>query len=396
MKANNKKTSNCMQIFPPEIMEYTGESLWVSRNMRLQGIYIIAILLILLAAGLSPFIYIGLTSQSRGVIRSQDENNVLQPAVLARIKKIVLSEGLLVQRGDTLVWLDAGIIEEQIERLHNKIEENNAFVADINYLIQDKPQMLATPKYHAEHAELRAKLREQQITLTQAESQYYVSGRLYNKGVEARIDYEQNESKYRLEQQKLASIRNDYANTWQAERTRLELENRDLESQAIRLKKDKSQYFIIAPLSGNITQYTGAKEGNYVTVGQQLAQITSSGNLLAECYISPSDIGYIRQGQEVYFQLDAYDYHQWGLLQGQVAEIFTDVVSVDNQTFFRVRCKLAHDYLKLKNGYCGTIKKGMTLTGRFTLARRSIAQLLFDKVDDWMNPKLQISNGNNN
>jgi HlyD family secretion protein len=55
---------------------------------------------------------------------------------------------------------------------------------------------------------------------------------------------------------------------------------------------------------------------------------------------------------------------------------------------FRVRCQLNTPCLQLKNGYQGCIQKGMSLTGRFQLTRRSLWQLMFDKIDDWMNPKI--------
>jgi HlyD family secretion protein len=40
----------------------------------------------------------------------------------------------------------------------------------------------------------------------------------------------------------------------------------------------------------------------------------------------------------------------------------------------------------LKNGVEGKIIKGMTLTGNFFLVKRRIMDLLFDRVDDWINP----------
>lgn len=165
-----------------------------------------------------------------------------------------------------------------------------------------------------------------------------------------------------------------------------------MESQITRLEKDKTQYFILAPISGNIVQYAGVREGNFITAGQTLAQIASDNNLLVECYISPTDIGYIREGQDVNIQIDAFDYRQWGLLHGKVIEIVSDIINIENQPFFKVKCSINKNYMELKNGYKGSLKKGMTLTGRFTLTERSLANLLFDKVDNWMNPKI-INNG---
>ena len=110
-----------------------------------------------------------------------------------------------------------------------------------------------------------------------------------------------------------------------------------------------------------------------------------------ECYISPSDIGLVRKEQSVKFQIDAYNYNQWGLASGKVIDIDQNITMDRDNYFFKVRCLMDRDFLTLKNGYKGDISKGMTLTARFLIANRSIWQLLYDKVDNWLNPKFKNS-----
>ena len=74
--------------------------------------------------------------------------------------------------------------------------------------------------------------------------------------------------------------------------------------------------------------------------------------------------------------------------RGKVKEVLSDVVLIEQKPMFRVRCSLNNSSLQLKNGYQGNIQKGLTFTARFHLNRRSLWQLLFDKVDNWLNPKL--------
>jgi HlyD family secretion protein len=134
-------------------------------------------------------------------------------------------------------------------------------------------------------------------------------------------------------------------------------------------------------------QFAGVRASSFLTPGQPIAYISDDSYLQAECYVSPADIGYIRENQQVTFQLNAFNYNQWGLAHGSVKEISKDVIFTNGQPVFRVRCSLDTKYLQLKNGYKGHLKKGMTLTGRFYLTDRSLWQLLFDKVDNWINPK---------
>ncbi|WAC41492.1 HlyD family efflux transporter periplasmic adaptor subunit [Pedobacter sp. SL55] len=114
-------------------------------------------------------------------------------------------------------------------------------------------------------------------------------------------------------------------------------------------------------------------------------------SLIAFCYVKPSDIGLIKKGQRVRFQIDAFNYNQWGMLTGKVIDIAEDITQQNQTMYFKVKCKLDQQYLQLKNGYKGNIKKGMSLTANFTIAKRSLLQLLYDRVDDWMNPSI-ISN----
>ena len=75
-------------------------------------------------------------------------------------------------------------------------------------------------------------------------------------------------------------------------------------------------------------------------------------------------------------------------MKGKIESISTDIFTDSGQPYFKVRCKMDKQSLKLRNGYEGNLKKGMTLQARFVVARRSLFQLLYDKTDDWLNPNI--------
>lgn len=113
---------------------------------------------------------------------------------------------------------------------------------------------------------------------------------------------------------------------------------------------------------------------------------------MVECYVSPSDIGYLEEGNEVSYQIDAYNYNQWGLAKGRITDISNQPYQKDGSVYFLVKCELSEKSLKLKSGYEGKLKNGLTLTSRFHITRRSLFDLLFDKTDDWLNPKILTAN----
>lgn len=376
------------ELFPTEIVEYTSENYWIKRHIRSKIIYLVIIGLLIVTICVLPLIYIDLSTQSRGSIRSVNENNSLQSPITAEISQIRLQENQEVKKGDTLIWLKIDAIKVQQERIKEKLSENCSFVSDIQNLLLEHNYNIVTPKYRAEYNQYISKLREQEVNYKQAEKELTVSKKLYQKGVESQFDYNQIESRYQTARSSLSSAKSTFISNWQAEKTRLELENKDLQSELEKLHKEKSQYYIIAPASGRINQYSGILDKNFIIAGQTIAQIVTDQDLIIECYISPSDIGYIHEKQNVNIQMDAFDYRQWGLLSGIVSEIMPDVTMINDQPFFRVRCQMKENFLQLKNGYKGYLKRGMTLTGRFMLTKRSLADLIFDEVDNWLNPKL--------
>lgn len=128
------------------------------------------------------------------------------------------------------------------------------------------------------------------------------------------------------------------------------------------------------------------EQGSFVPQGTRIAEISPSTDLIAECYINPTDIELIDPNKKVIFQIDAYNYNQWGLADGKIIEISKDVEILKDQPVFKIRCHINQKHLELKNGVIGQIKKGMTVNARFLLAERSLYQLLYDNVDDWLNP----------
>jgi len=374
-------------LFPEDIIKYTNEFYWSSRNIKSNIIYITIISVIVIILLLLPFIYIDTSTQSLAIVRTTNENNSLQSVISARIDKILIEENAFVKKGDTIVYLNSDPIKEQIKELYRKIEDNSMFISDLKNIIAGNPN-LKTSKYISEYSIYKTKLNEKKITIDKTEYEYTVSKNLHAKGVESEFDFNQNEKNYLSAKAEFNSTKLNIINTWQAEVSKLEIENKNIQSQISKLLTEESQYYIIAPISGFIVKYNGVKNGNFLISGQTIGEIASNESLLVESYVSPTNISYIRKDQEVKMQIDAFDYRQWGLLRGNVMEIGSDIITIENKPFFKVLCKIDQDYMTLKNGHIGHLKKGMTLTCRFELTKRSIFQLLFDKVDNWINPKI--------
>jgi len=377
-----------LQLFPPEIIENTVECYHARISTRSKAIYGLVLLMILLIFVSLPFVYVDISSQSRGVIRSPFENTTIQSALYGEVISYRMLENKAVADGDTLIVLNADKLTEQIKLSKSKIIENRRFISDIENLQQKKYSQISSPKYISEYNRYRSKTNELQVSVTYLKKQLETDKALFDKKVISNFDYLQTKNNFDKFVEQLVTAQQEYLSTWQSEQTNLSIQNKELESNIRQIDKDKRQYVILAPMTGTLIQVAGFQNGNFITPGQNLAYISTNGILLAECYISPSDIGYIRQSQDVTFQFDAFNYRDWGMVHGKVTQILNDVVLIDQKPMFRVRCILNKNSMQLKSGYNGNIQKGLTFTARFELNRRSLWQLLFDKVDNWLNPKL--------
>jgi multidrug efflux pump subunit AcrA (membrane-fusion protein) len=173
---------------------------------------------------------------------------------------------------------------------------------------------------------------------------------------------------------------------WQDQLSRLRMESSTLHADATELHQEAEGALIKAPVSGTLQQFEGKYPGGYVSAGEVLGIISPDSNLVAECYVSPKDIGYLKAGMTVRFQVDAFNYNEWGVLPGTVTSIGNDFILQDGQPVFKVRCALSRSYLEMRDGIRGNLKKGMTLQARFLLTRRTLYQLLYDKTASWLKP----------
>jgi HlyD family secretion protein len=326
--------------------------------------------------------------QNRGVIRSSAESVAIISPLVAEVTKTILNENIKVAKGDTLVWLNCEKTSESIQHLKNLIADNEAYLNDISSMLAYKFTNIETEIYKAVHAQYRQKLSEYDLTKRVQQKSFNRAKALFYKKVIPELEFEEEQFQLdRCEEEKRNFVQMS-RNEWQSQAVKYRLENKNYQNQIQSLNKDLTNYVILAPETGHIANFDGVKAGSYVSKGQTIAIISPDDNILAEELVSPQDIGFLKKDMSVIYQIDAYNYNQWGTVSGKITEIFNEIYVVNNQPYFKVRSSLDQTFLTLKNGYKGKLKKGLTATARFKVTERTLSQLLFDKADDWLNPKI--------
>jgi HlyD family secretion protein len=336
-----------------------------------------------------PIIKVDGYSSARGILRPEKERINLTTINSGKVIKSNLQINKQVQKGDTLLELDDYLVTNKLEFININIFETEQFLHDINYLLQSKQIVLDSiysQRYKKEYLAYQEKIWELQTRFQKVRRDYLRNKELFEKGVVAAVEFENYKFKQDLVANSISQLKKTQLNSWQAEYSVKKTQLKELGNNAKLHNQDKNHYIITAPIEGTLLNVVGIDVGSLISAGIRLAEISPNGNLIAECYVSPFDIGLINPHNSIKFQIDAFNYNQWGVATGDIIEIGKDLELINESPTFKIRCKLHQNQLTLKNKLTGKLTKGMTFNARFKLTERTLFELLYDKIDDWLNP----------
>lgn len=365
---------------------HTYENLLHKNKVKSFSLYFVVLAVLVICIGLLPIIKVDVSTQGRGIVRSESEPVIINSMINARIDWINIKNNQLIKQGDTLVRLSLESINSDKENTQKILQEQRQILSDLERIQQRNFSSLQTPSLKEEYLAYQGSFNELSNRTEQAKVTLERNQKLFDKHVISKSEYETYLYSYNQSVNSLQNLKSKYFSDWNnriiATRERIT----SLENTLSKLNTEEKNYIIKAPISGTIENFSGVQQGSFLLPSQSIATISPINDLIAEIYVAPKDIGLIQKNQEVKFQMDAFNYNQWGIITGKIIDIDKNVSQNNGDFFFKVRCALNNKTLSLKNGYKAEITKGMTLTARFIINRRSLYELLFDKVDDWLNP----------
>ncbi|CAM1359651.1 HlyD family secretion protein [Tenacibaculum xiamenense] len=377
------------QLFPKEIIENTVEVHQFKHNRKTSIIYTIILMSLLIGFISLPFIKITVSETSQGMLRSESDRIWVQNLTSGEVIQKSLKNNSLVKKGDTLLVLSNKTNIQEKANIEAQIIEHKEFIIDLKQLSTlNRASNLGSLKYKQEFQSYQQKLRELQTRFLKAKQDYFRNKQLFEKGVIAKITLNDQRLNYDLAINAIKQLKNQHKSSWQATLITTQNALKELEATKIKLNEEGRLSVIKAPISGVVLNMNGIEQGAFLPAGTKLTEISPNTAIVAECYVSPETIGLLKKENKVSFQVSSFNYNQWGLATGTIKEIGNDVQWIDKQPVFRVLCSLDQDYLSLQNGFKGYFKKGMTVQARFDIAKRSLFDLLYDKVDDWLNPNI--------
>ena len=139
-----------------------------------------------------------------------------------------------------------------------------------------------------------------------------------------------------------------------------------------------------SPVTGIIKQLKVTTVGGVIQPGMEVMEIVPlEDTLLVETKVRPSDVGFIRPGQDATVKVTAYDFSIYGGLDAQVENITADTITVEKgektESFYIVRVRTKSNAFSASNKTL-PIMPGMVATVHIRTGKKTILNYLLKPI----------------
>lgn len=380
-----------------EFIENSIEAYIYQRRTNSQVIYCVVLAAITIAILSLPFVYVDVSTQSSGSVRPVTERTELTSPMTEIVEKVFVKEGQWVKKGEPIIRFKSDGSNYKIGYQASLMSDYDKQLADLAFLaIGKKPMHFSSSVRCQEYNVFLKKKEEISIALEQAKREHDRNKALYDQKLISQEEYENYYFQYANKKKELGTLIETQQSTWQTDLNNMRNTLAETRASIKQEGNNKDHYTLRSPIDGYVDQFKGIYEGSSLQAGQTVAVITPRAELCIEAYVMPNDIGYMYVGMQAKVQVASFNYNEWGMVKAEVTQISSDNVS-DNQgnVYYKVKCKIDSDHLTLKKtGRKGYLKNGMAVSVHFMLARHSLFELLYKKMDEMVNPAQYQQNKN--
>lgn len=306
--------------------------------------------------------------------------------VSGRIVEAHVKEGDRVQAGQLMVKLDTSRIENAIAELKTKIKTDEDELGWLEHLLDvlDQQETVSLEKIKTEIREAELELRHAQRKVEEMRT-LVPNLEPEQKLTLAEEDRERAEAHLNTIRSQEAVVYKEYGAKRSDQKLRIDSKRGSIAAQRESLKNlhlDREGCEIRAHVSGIVTQ-GHPREGDYVDAGKGVVAIAQETGLRVDVAVPAAELGSVKVGMKAKVMIDAYDYRDYGSIEGMVYEITPDSQlqeTVGGRVpiyIVRIRmdtCELA------KGARRGEVKLGMMAQVEIVIGAERITTLLFRKV----------------
>ncbi len=375
-------------ILPNDWLTNSIETYIYQHTTKSQIIYWVVLLLVSVAIITLPFIYVDVSVQATGIVRPANEKCEVTSSVAELVDTIYVREGAKIRKGDVLLRFRTNEPDYKINYQSDKVRDLQAHIADLGFLTKGKkPNSFRSSVQNQEYIYYVKHLNELNENVEHSYREYCRNKILFDKKLISEEEYLKYFYEYRNNKDALESYRESQLSTWQSDLNACQNSLNEMLETLKETIKSKELYIVRSPISGTVDQFSGIYKGSSLQIGQAIAIISPDSIMYIETYVEPKNIGYIELDMPVQIQIESFNYNEWGTVAGTVIGVSSDfLINNQGESYYKVKCSMSRDYLRLKNGRKGILKKGMSANVHFIITRRSLFSLLYQRMDNWVNP----------
>ena len=309
---------------------------------------------------------------------------VIQHVDGGRISAINVVDGQAVKEGEVLMRLNDTEPNAEYETLKAKYWGLYARVERLRALIDNRPADFSKvpAEYEKMVLEQQATLKTSMSQVSQLEKEIKILSEVSN------IRGELSKEKLATRVQALDAQRN--LTLAQAELLRFQRTNMDelniaanemaqTDEQLTKMRDRLERVDVVSPVDGVVQDLKFRTIGGVIPPGAILMNVVPTDGLIqADVRVQPTDIGFVRVGQDVRVKIGTYDFMRYGTITGQVVMV-SSFSSLDEKSnpYFKVVVSIPQNFVGDKEK---TIEPGMTVQADIITDRQSVLRYLLRPI----------------
>jgi len=309
---------------------------------------------------------------------------IIQHVDGGRIAEIAVVDGQEVKEGQVLMRLndtEAGAEYQTLSAkywgLYTRVERLRALLGDRRADFSTVPEQY---KQVVAEQEFTLKTSKDQIAQLEAEIKILgevssIRGDLAKEKLATRVqalDAQRNLSQAQAELLRYRKANMDDLNTSTGELAQTE-------EQMTKLKDRLQRVDVVSPVDGVVQDLKFRTIGGVIPPGATLMNVVPlDGKMHAEVRVQPTDIGFVKKGEDARLKLGTYDFMRYGTVTGQVVMV-SSFSSLDEKSnpYFKVIVSIPQNFVGDK---AKTIEPGMTVQADIITDRQSVLKYLLRPI----------------
>ena len=334
-------------------------------------------------------------TRGQGAVIANSKTQSIQSFVGGVIENIHVKEGDTVQKNQILVTLEKIKIEAAFREQRSKVAALRAAKARLNAEIfggqpkfdddiKDYPQFKINQLKLLERK--RSMIKEQidalELSLRIVKKQLQMTKALVPTGDVSLMEALKLQNQVSDMSAQIENTKNKYFQDTQTELNKIE-EDLSASLQTLALRQDQLDHVVLrSPTNGIVKNIRITTLGGVVKPSEEVMQIVpAEDDLVIEAKIKPSDIAFLRKGQNANIKIDAYDYSIYGSLEGKLiyisADTLTEEAKQNEPSYYRIKVQTQGRQFSGRPQEKIEIQTGMTAIVEIKTGKNNVLKYLF-------------------